>query len=73
MFYDLNIIPTSQLQKGGSVELYIQLYITFLIFVCIFVDSVSIGTITPSPLSPGTIATGKSIIVYYDLVDYFFS
>ena len=45
----------------------------FIIFVCILVDSMSIGTITPSPLSPGTAATGKSIIVYYGLVDYFFS
>ena len=41
----------------------------FIIFVCIFVGSVSIGTITPSPLSPNTAATGKSIIVYYGLVD----
>ena len=39
------------------------------IFVCILVDSMSIGTITPSPLSPNTAATGKSIIVYYGLVD----
>ena len=41
----------------------------FIIFVCILVDSMSIGTITPSPLSPNTAATGKSIIVYYGLVD----
>ena len=41
----------------------------FIIFVCIFVDSMSIGTITPSPLSPNTAAAGKSIIVYYGLVD----
>ena len=44
----------------------------FIIFVCILIDSMSIGTITPSPLSPNTVATGKSIIVYYGLVDYFF-
>ena len=44
-----------------------------IIFVCILVDFMSIGTITPSPLSPGTAATGKCIIVYYFLVDYFFS
>ena len=45
----------------------------FIFFMCILVDSMSIGTITPSPLSPNTVATGKSIIVYYGLVDYFFS
>ena len=36
----------------------------FIIFMCILIDSMSIGTITPSPLSPNTVATGKSIVVY---------
>ena len=55
----LNISLTShQLQKGGLVQLYIH---HSLLFLCILADSVSIGTITPSPLSPGTVATGKSI------------
>ena len=51
-------------------EVWFDWYISqFIIFVCILVDSMSIGTITPSPLSPNTAATGKSIIVYYGLVD----
>ena len=65
VFYDISLM--SQPQKGG---VYTS---QFIIFVCILVDSMSIGTIAPSPLSPNTVATGKSIIVYYGLVDYFFS
>ena len=71
-FMNLNISLTSQPQKGGLHGSTVSTS-QFIIFVCILVDSVSIGTITPSPLSPGTAATGKSIIVYYGLVDYFFS
>ena len=56
VFYDISL--TSQPQKGGLVQLYIH---HSLLFLCILADSVSIGTITPSPLSPGTVATGKSI------------
>ena len=63
---NLNIsLNMSQPQKGGLVRLYIHHSLLF--FVCIFVDSISIGTIMPSPLSLGTAATGKSIIVYYGL------